>query len=382
MSVFQSHIKSAEIIVSGFDGSIPFASYLKQYFSKHPKFGSKDRRLVSKYCYIYFRVSNLFPGLTFSEIVLYAIFLTESEGHPELSEDLNAAIHLSLTEKLSKLGIDPLNNLPFLQELSTGMDKMKFSLSLLYQPYLFIRMRPGKEGIVKRKLSEAGITFHDIGQNALSLEPQVKLQQILALDREAVVQDLQSQRVFDGASMADFFSEKDKIRVWDSCAGSGGKSLLLNDMLPGKIKITATDIRDSILHNYRKRMKMAGVPLVETMVADLTKANPVSEAYDLIIADVPCSGSGTWSRTPEQWHFFAKDAIDSYQTRQRLILSHVLPSLQAKGILVYITCSVFKKENEDNRDFIKTLGLQLVNETVLCGMEEHSDSMYVAVFRK
>jgi 16S rRNA (cytosine967-C5)-methyltransferase len=382
MSVFQSHISSAEAIVSGYDGTVPFASHLKQYFSRHPKFGSRDRRLVSQYCYGYFRVSNLFPECSFSKIVLNSIFLTENAAHSELPDELNEIIHLSKKEKCSRLGINPQENFPLLEELSPEIDKMKFSLSLLHQPSLFIRIRPGKGDVVKRKLKEAAIGYHDIGVSTLLLKPQVKLQEILDIDREVVVQDLQSQRVFDQAGFEDLFSEKGEIQVWDCCAGSGGKSILLFDMFPGRVKITATDIRESILHNYRKRMKDAGVPLARVIAADLSKDNPLKEGFDLIVADVPCSGSGTWSRTPEQWHFFDSASLIQYQTRQRSIVSNATHSLREGGLFVYITCSVFRKENEDNRDHFRSFGLHLVRESLLAGMDENSDSMYVAVFRK
>jgi 16S rRNA (cytosine967-C5)-methyltransferase len=103
--------------------------------------------------------------------------------------------------------------------------------------------------------------------------------------------------------------------------------------------------------------------------------------FDLIIADLPCTGSGTWARTPEQLYFFNPSKISHYSNLQRNILQNVTTRLRPGGHLVYITCSVFKKENEDVATFVSRLpGLQLQKMILLKGYDIKADSMFVAVF--
>ena len=170
--------------------------------------------------------------------------------------------------------------------------------------------------------------------------------------------------------------------MWDCCAGSGGKSIMLFD-LNKNLSITVTDIRKSILVNLEKRFKEAGIKKYQSFVADLSIENSKlkTQNYDLIIADVPCSGSGTWSRTPEALFFFSEKEIERFNKLQKNIIGNVIPDLKKDGKLIYITCSVFKKENEEVVDFIRsTYHLKLEEMSVLKGYDKKADTMFAARF--
>ncbi len=95
-----------------------------------------------------------------------------------------------------------------------------------------------------------------------------------------------------------------------------------------------------------------------------------TEKFDLIIADVPCTGSGTWARTPEQLCYFNEKQIEKYSALQKQIIQNVIPYLNPGGLFLYITCSVFKKENEGIVDFIKQkFNLEIVKMRLLKGYE-------------
>ena len=103
----------------------------------------------------------------------------------------------------------------------------------------------------------------------------------------------------------------------------------------------------------------------------------------MIIADVPCTGSGTWSRTPEQLFFFDEKDISKYSSLQKKILTNTIPRLKAGGWLLYVTCSVFREENEGNVKFIEeTFAVSLQKQELLIGYEIKADTLFVALFRK
>ncbi|MBI3883864.1 MAG: hypothetical protein HY305_06580 [Sphingobacteriales bacterium] len=104
---------------------------------------------------------------------------------------------------------------------------------------------------------------------------------------------------------------------------------------------------------------------------------------DIILCDVPCSGSGTWSRTPEQLCFFKESEIERYSIRQKQIISNVIPSLKENGLLIYITCSVFAKENEGVVSFLQEkFNLKVLQQEILKGYNKKADSMFVAILSK
>jgi 16S rRNA (cytosine967-C5)-methyltransferase len=203
------------------------------------------------------------------------------------------------------------------------------------------------------------------------------------IDKEAVIQDYNSQQTLNLTSYMK--RETPDIFVWDCCAASGGKSILAFDLLKN-IRLTVSDTRKNILDNLKKRFAKAGIKNYHAFVSDLSVSLPqssMSKKQHLIIADVPCSGSGTWARTPEQLSFFTKKKIEDYSILQQKIVSNAIKILNENGYFLYITCSVFKKENEDNIDFIqRNLNLHLIKSEYLEGYQMQADTLFAALFQK
>jgi len=155
--------------------------------------------------------------------------------------------------------------------------------------------------------------------------------------------------------------------------------------LEGRIKLTVSDNRSNILHNLRRRMSEAGVPVFRIMQHDLTHSSPWNsdEVFDLIVCDVPCTGSGTWSRTPEQHAGFKEEELQKFQEKQLDIVSHALPHLAQGGKLIYITCSVFAAENEAVcEQLIRDSALKKIHQTYIAGYAHGADSMFVCVLTR
>ena len=389
MSRYHSYINSAKQILELYKGDEPFASFLKKYFGANKKFGSKDRKQVSHLCYCFFRLGKAVLNVSLEEKILAALFLC-SKGPNEILETLkpewNNKCEISLDEKLLIINYLLLvtDIFPWENELNEKIDLGKMCESFLVQPDLFLRLRPGKEETVKQKLLQAAIEHKIISDNCLALPNSSKIDTIIELDKEAVIQDYNSQRIGEFLYNLKPQSSNSKQIVWDCCAGSGGKSIMIYDLNP-EVELTVSDIRESILANLKKRFAIAGIENYKSFVTDLVKnkSEIANLQSDIIIADVPCTGSGTWSRTPEQLYYFDERKIEDYATIQKKIVLNVIPHLQPGGSFIYITCSVFKKENEEVVEFIKEkFNLQIKQMELLKGYDKKADSMFAAVMER
>jgi len=137
------------------------------------------------------------------------------------------------------------------------------------------------------------------------------------------------------------------------------------------------------LANLDKRLMKAGWKNYNKREVDLTQVTPRLPQQQLIICDAPCSGSGTWGRTPENIRFFTEAHIRDFTERQRAIVTHILPLLPTGGYLLYITCSVFREENEEMVSWLlQESGMELVSQEVINGYLLQADTMFGALLRK
>jgi 16S rRNA (cytosine967-C5)-methyltransferase len=198
-----------------------------------------------------------------------------------------------------------------------------------------------------------------------------------------VVQDKSSQQC--GAIIKRIVPEFSGL-LWDVCAASGGKSIMLHDIYKGRPKLVVSDIRGSILHNLRERFRAAGVNHYHSFSTDLTQPladNLNSFQFDMLLVDAPCTGSGTWARTPEQHYFFKPEKAAAFAETQFAICTHALPQLKSGGVYIYITCSVFEIENQAICVRLQAAhNLQLLHQEIIDGTLHKADSMYIAIFRK
>lgn len=384
---YQSYFNTAVLLIKKYEGSTPLVHFMKQYFLQHKKHGSKDRKLISHLCYNYYRLGHALLELTIEERLKAALFLcSESAGDWQILYD-DAWVSNWSTELQARIdyvhwvypGFSVRNIFPWTDELSEGIDEDDFVASHFIQPDLFLRIRPGKEKAVVQKLKDHQIKFTQTG-SCLSLPNATKVDAVLAIDEEVVVQDYNSQRVAEFLSLT---TRHTPLTLWDCCAASGGKSILAYDTLP-EIILTVSDIRPSIIRNLKQRFGRAGIQNYEAFILDAENSTFKIQhsKFNIILCDAPCSGSGTWGRTPEQLYFFRAVKIKEYASLQKKIIVSAMQHIGSGGFLLYITCSVFKKENEDVATFIQThSGMELVRMDVLKGYDKKADSMFAALFR-
>lgn len=375
--IFDNQLRYAAEIVDRYKGEIPLHAWLKDYFRAHKQMGSRDRRLLSTIVYSFYRLGHAMRQLPVRDRLLAGYYVCSDQPSDLLSHFRPGwDPRTPLDKKLEQTALDVTDIFPWKDELSTDIDYRAFCLSFLRQPDIFLRIRPGYQVPVTQKLKDVPHEF--IPPSTIRLPNGFNVENYFTPDREVVIQDYSSQRI-----AACLQPDEEPQFFWDACAASGGKSILAHDLYP-QLHITASDIRASIIKNLQKRFATAGIQNYITFLADLANQPPPASAAgaDLILADVPCTGSGTWSRTPESLYFFDPDAIVKYRDRQRAILRHIAPQLSPDASLVYCTCSVFKKENEEMADWARTaFHLEPEFRNTLIGYPQRADTLFAARFR-
>jgi len=385
MNFYKRYFDTAVALIKQYDGSMPLTAYLKQYFAQHKKHGSKDRKQIAHLCYCYYRLGHAVKDLPVETRLYIALYLCNNEKGEWLQlyeEEWQTAYDQDLDKRIAflqtKYSFRPEDIFFLLDDVSEGIDRSTFSKTHLIQPDLFIRTRPGYTPTVINKLQANQIRYELLGDNCIALSNATKVDTILQLNREAVVQDYSSQRIAEFLRLT--ANAHLPTTVWDCCAASGGKAILAVDTLPN-IQLTVSDVRTSIIKNLKERFKEAGIHKHQSFIADLTAPYHASRQYDLVICDAPCSGSGTWGRTPEQLYFITKDRIEHYASLQKKIVSNVAKAVKRGGYLLYITCSVYKAENEEVVEFIQqTNSFELIKSSVLKGYDRKADTMFAALF--
>lgn len=385
------YLEQAATLVEHYDGRVPLALYLKTHFRTCRKAGSRDRKAIAQLVYACFRLGQALGGRPIQERIRAGVFLSEASDsflREALVPEWAGSWSPDPKERLGLLNrqgwaVSTAELFGWKDRLSEGVEAEAFGLSMLRQPWRFVRLRPGSEALILQRLEDCGVAFQRLEPSVLGFPRALNLQQLLGPETGYVVQDLSSQHC------ARYFPDLDpsgSFQVWDACAASGGKTLLFHDRYPGS-RFLETDIRPSILVNLRKRLKTAGLSGVQDAVLDLCDRQAVARclgrrSFEVILADLPCSGSGTWARSPEQLVYFKPEQLEAYCRRQRRILQELVAYLKPGGFLLYMTCSVFREENEQQLDFLQTEGLQLEASGVLAGYARAADTLFAARFRK
>jgi 16S rRNA (cytosine967-C5)-methyltransferase len=157
------------------------------------------------------------------------------------------------------------------------------------------------------------------------------------------VQDEGSQLIGELAACAGEDPGKKGTAILDACAAPGGKTLILAERNP-EAQVLACESSPRRLAELRKRLA-AYADRVECRLADATALEEES-AFDLVLTDVPCSGTGTLGRNPEIRHRLRLEDFERQAERQRGLLRSALRCVRPGGRVVYSTCSLEPEENE------------------------------------
>lgn len=141
---------------------------------------------------------------------------------------------------------------------------------------------------------------------------------------------------------------KPGMQVLDLCAGAGGKTLALAAAMANTGQIYAYDADKSQLRPIFERLKRAGVRNVQVLNGgDENALLALGPRFDLVVADAPCTGSGTWRRRPDSKWRLRPESLAARLEDQRHVLDVASRLVKPGGRLVYVTCSLLPEENDD-----------------------------------
>lgn len=173
--------------------------------------------------------------------------------------------------------------------------------------------------------------------------------------------------------------------VLDVCGAPGGKTLYAANLAGEDGRFVIRDISKRKQQRVEKNIQASGFSNISFEVWDAAKAQDKDkDAYDLVIADVPCSGLGTLSHKPEiRYRLLPKD-INSLVSLQRDILQTVSDYVKPGGRLLFCTCTINRQENEDNVDwFLEKHPLYFCEKTHLfLPNEDGADGFFYAILKK
>lgn len=240
--------------------------------------------------------------------------------------------------------------------------------ALLARAPLWLRLQATAPKIVTDEFDRLGLryTFSAVLPSALRVHGEPDLTKTAAYAHGLIeIQDLGSQLLLESAGIAP------GERWLDACAGAGGKALQLSHLLGPNGHVDASDIRSAALAELAARAARAGIPIVQAgnsetgtnppghssaaKFAPVRVASNPAPAYDGVLVDAPCSGSGTWRRAPHLKWTTTPQQIAEAAALQLSLLDRFSERVRPGGRLIYATCSLSTQENANVIDaFVAT----------------------------
>ncbi len=224
--------------------------------------------------------------------------------------------------------------------------------------------------------------FHDQYPDALILKERANVF-MTPLFKEGFfeVQDASSQKVVP------LLDVKPGMRVVDTCAGAGGKTLHIAAKMENKGQIIAMDLYESKQKQLKIRAKRNGVFNVEYRIIDSTKViKKLYDKADRVLIDAPCSGLGVLKRNPDSKWKLEPEFIENIKKTQQEVLESYSKMVKVGGKLVYATCSILPSENEKQIEaFLKTesgKNFKFVKDEKVLAHQSGFDGFYMCLMER
>jgi len=365
-----------EKVEEGVSNGVPADQLLSKIVRSRREIGSRDRRLINDLVFSSFRWKGWLKRFVgYSQQELYALaLLMDGKNKYEICRDWGESLEIvkngmdsldfdqGLNEKLKIFFERPNNdeNFEIIKELfpSWLMDRILFPKEIGSKEKFFmdfaatLQMRPPswfrtslKNGARFSSILEkanVNIIGHPVLKSAWAVTTPVNLniiKEIKSFPYET--QDLSSQAV--GLVCA----PKAKETWLDACAGSGGKTLHLAQLLKGKGEVIAYDIRRNMLKKIITRSKKWGLKNISIFETRKRILKNFPKGLDGVLVDAPCSGVGTWRRNPDARWRLTESELTNYSELQYELLVNMSFLVRAGGVLVYSVCTLTQQETRD-----------------------------------
>jgi 16S rRNA (cytosine967-C5)-methyltransferase len=211
--------------------------------------------------------------------------------------------------------------------------------ALQQPPALWLRAHPGKGGALARTLEHSQSAGAGWLADALHYTGQEDLYRAPEFHRgEFEIQDLHSQAV------SVLCAPKPGETWWDACAGEGGKTLHLADLMQNKGLLWASDRSVARLTRLKRRMARAQLFNYRTAPWDGSAKLPTKTLFHGVLVDAPCANIGTWQRNPHaRWTSTPADVAELARTQLQL-LTHATAAVRPGGRLIYAVCTLTRAE--------------------------------------
>lgn len=342
---------------------IPADTFLQDHFRAHRNFGAQMRRTIGDTVFAFFRWRGWLcprdtpPHYTRATLLAFALAVTE---FPPWSRDWVAMNWPPGGTPIPLAGCSRAQKQATLQASGCGAcnvndcvpawvaalplpEGTRFIESLQERPPIWLRFRKDDRPTGLQILADhAPCAPHPHLPNAVALTQAISRSCYdQATNTPFEFQDVSSQAV--GWIAAPQPGET----WWDCCAGAGGKTLHLADLMGGRGIIWATEPRTAALKAFAQRARRAGcTAMIRPQRANAWQLDPPA-LLDGALIDAPCSGLGTWARQPDARWRMSRDRVQSLAKRQTRLLNHVAPFIRPGGTLVYAVCTVTPEETTD-----------------------------------
>ena len=236
--------------------------------------------------------------------------------------------------------------------------------------------------LLQKTLAEEGIetVFINGYDHALKLVERANIFQTESFKNGLFeVQDASSQLV------AEFLDVAPGMRVIDTCAGAGGKTLHLANLMQNKGQIIAMDLYEGKLKNLKIRARRNEAHNITTRLIDSPKViKKLKNSADRVLIDAPCSGLGVLKRNPDSKWKLQPEFIQNIIKTQSEILNEYAQLVKTGGKMVYATCSILPSENElQVKEFLsKNPEFELEKERKVSACQSGYDGFYMALLQR
>ncbi len=371
--------------------NVPADAILREFYLRRKYLGSSDRREIAVPYYgivkNYLRLESIYLDATglkelFPELIAAGYFLVFADGDPkelqriikELPNEFAYDHPLDFFEKMAdrKREEERLAALPKDMRAS-----IFYSMPLWFVAKLQEEYGIDADVILASSNDEAPTCLR---ANTLVTERDVLIELLRSKDVECKASELAPEAIIlgkrinamefdmfrkggfeiqdEGSQLIPHFAKitSPRIKVFDPCAGAGGKSLHFSSLMHNHGEVYATDIEQRKLEELKKRTKRATSQNIRIILPQDRKKflSNKHNSFDVVLLDVPCTGTGTLRRNPSiKWNL-TEEMLTSLVAKQRTIIEENISFVKPGGILLYATCSLLKDECENQTEWLLT----------------------------